>query len=119
MGVGNVLGGMSLDLARVEDLASRGVSAEAVRAAGDPSDELSVPEAVRLVGVSPSYLARLCRTYLNHEEEITAAFAEGSAPKRSFLSADGTQTAVTRSLGPSWRPSRSGDGAPPSGSATT
>jgi hypothetical protein len=73
------------ELARVEDLASRGVSAEAVRAAGDPDDELSVPEAVRLVGVSPSYLARLCRTYLNHEDEITAAFAEGSAPKRSFL----------------------------------
>jgi hypothetical protein len=40
---------------------------------------------VRLVGVSPSYLARLCRTYPNHEDEITVALAEGSPPERSHL----------------------------------
>jgi TrwC relaxase len=52
------------ELTRVEDLARRGVPAEEVLKAGDPADELSILAAARLVVASPSYLARLCRSYL-------------------------------------------------------
>jgi hypothetical protein len=30
-----------------------------------------IPEATRLLGASPSHLARLCRSYLTHQDEIT------------------------------------------------
>jgi conjugative relaxase-like TrwC/TraI family protein len=73
------------ELARAEDLTSRGASADAVRAAGDPGDELTIPGASRLVGASPSYLARLCRTFLKHHDEITTALADGGALKRAYL----------------------------------
>jgi conjugative relaxase-like TrwC/TraI family protein len=73
------------ELSRIEDLTRRGVSADAVREAGDPGHELSIPEAARLVGASPSYLARLCRSYLTHQDEITATLAEGGRPKRACM----------------------------------
>jgi conjugative relaxase-like TrwC/TraI family protein len=73
------------ELSRIEHLASRGVSTQTVRETGDPDDELSIPEAARLVGASPSYLARLCRSYVDHRDEITATLAEGGAPKRAHL----------------------------------
>jgi hypothetical protein len=73
------------ELSRVENLASRGVSAAEVLAAGDPGDELSIPTAARLVGVRRGYLSRLCRSYLDHRGEITAALAAGETPKRAYL----------------------------------
>jgi hypothetical protein len=73
------------ELSRMEDLTRRGVSADAVREAGDPGDELLIPEAARLVGASPSYLARMCRSYLTHQDEITATLAEGGRPKRAYM----------------------------------
>jgi conjugative relaxase-like TrwC/TraI family protein len=73
------------ELSRVEDLTRRGVSADAVREAGDPGDELSIPEAARLVDASPSYLARLCRSYLIHQDEITATLAEGGRPNWAHM----------------------------------
>jgi conjugative relaxase-like TrwC/TraI family protein len=73
------------ELTRVEDLARRGVPAEEVLEAGDPEDELSIPAAARLVGASPSYLARLCRSYLKNRDEITATLAAGEIPKRTYL----------------------------------
>jgi len=73
------------ELSRVEDLARRGVSAEEVLDRGDPADELSIPAAARLVGASPSYLARLCRSYLKHRDEIMTTLAAGETPKRAFL----------------------------------
>jgi hypothetical protein len=73
------------ELTRVEELMSRRVPADAVRDAGNPADELSIPNAARLVGASPSYLARLCRSYLTHRDEIVTTLAEGGTPKRAYL----------------------------------
>jgi hypothetical protein len=56
-----------------------------VLAAGDPGDELSVATAARIVGASPSYLARLCRTYVTSRDEITAALGAGETPKRALI----------------------------------
>jgi conjugative relaxase-like TrwC/TraI family protein len=73
------------ELSRVEDLASRDVTAAEVLATGDPGDKLSIPAAARLVGVRRGYLSRLCRNYLDHREEISTALAAGETPKRAFL----------------------------------
>jgi conjugative relaxase-like TrwC/TraI family protein len=73
------------ELSRVEDLASRGISAAEVLAAGDLGDELSIPAAARLVGVRRGYLSRLCRSYLKHRDKITTNLDAGETPKRAFL----------------------------------
>jgi conjugative relaxase-like TrwC/TraI family protein len=87
------------ELSRVEELAARGVTADDVLAAGDPGDEMSIPAAARLAGVRRGYLSRLCRSYFDHRDEITAALARGEVPKRAYLACrreeDGTYR-VTR-----------------------
>jgi conjugative relaxase-like TrwC/TraI family protein len=73
------------ELSRVEDLVARGVTAAEVLAVGHPGDELSIPAAARLVGVRRGYLARMCSSYLDNRDEITAALDEGDTPKRTYL----------------------------------
>jgi conjugative relaxase-like TrwC/TraI family protein len=73
------------ELSRVEEVVARGVTADEVLAAGESGDELSIPVAARLVGVRRGYLSRLCRTYLDHQDDIAASVAAGEAPKRTYL----------------------------------
>jgi TrwC relaxase len=69
------------ELSRLQGLLDREVTAEDVLASGDPGDELPIPAAARVVGASPSYLARLCRTYENHRAEITTAAGRRRDPE--------------------------------------
>jgi TrwC relaxase len=69
------------ELSRLRALLDRGATAEDVLAGGEPGDELPIPVAARLVGASPSYLARLCRTYESHGSETTSALAAGETPR--------------------------------------
>jgi len=73
------------EVSRVEALVTESRPRDTVLAGGAPTDELSVPEASRLVGASRSYLARLCRTYAEHQAEIDAAVADGTPPGRAYL----------------------------------
>jgi conjugative relaxase-like TrwC/TraI family protein len=75
------------ELSRVEALTARGVSSPEVLAGGAPGEELSVPAAARLIGTSRGYLSRLCRTYLEHRDEIDAKLAAGETPNRAYLTA--------------------------------
>jgi TrwC relaxase len=73
------------ELSRVEEFAARGISADDVLNAGDPGEEFAVPAAARLLGVRRGYLSRLCRIYLAHQDDITAALATGDTPTRAYL----------------------------------
>ncbi len=73
------------ELARLEALVTESRSGAAVLATGAGDDELSVAAAARLVGASPSYLARLCRAYREHQGDIDAAIAGGDTPRRAYL----------------------------------
>jgi conjugative relaxase-like TrwC/TraI family protein len=90
------------ELTRVEDLVSRGLSGKEVLDPGDPGEELSVAAASRLVGTSPSYLARLCRTYETSREGIDAALAVREMPRRAYLvcrrAEDGTYRVTRQEL---------------------
>jgi hypothetical protein len=50
-----------------------------------PAMSCRSPKDARRVGASPSYRARLCRSYLTHQDEITATLAEGGRPKRAYV----------------------------------
>jgi hypothetical protein len=69
------------ELSRLHGLLDREATAADVLASGEPGDELPIAAAARLAGASPSYLARLCRTYESHGSEITSALAAGEIPK--------------------------------------
>jgi conjugative relaxase-like TrwC/TraI family protein len=73
------------ELTRLEALVTASRSHKGLRAAGEAGEELSAPEAARMVGTSRSYLARLCRTYAEHRNEIDQALAAGTTPKRSYV----------------------------------
>jgi hypothetical protein len=84
------------ELSRVEDLATLGVSANDVLGAGGAGDEMSAGAAARLLGVSRSYLARLCRTYVTHEDEISATLAAGETPSRAYVACRRTEDGTYR-----------------------
>lgn len=73
------------ELDRVEDARSRGTPLEEIAAAGHSGDQLSIPQAARLTGLSSRYLRSLCRRYDDHRQEIDTAVAGGQRVRRAYL----------------------------------
>ncbi len=73
------------ELDRCEQARTVGVSPAQIAAGGDPTDQLSVPEAARLAGVTSRYLRSLCRRWEDHRTEIEASLVDGKTPERAHV----------------------------------
>lgn len=73
------------EVARVERLLDSPPTGDQILSTGHPDDELTVPAAARLVGMSRSYLSRLCRAYLEHRDDIQATVSRGELPRRAHV----------------------------------
>lgn len=67
-----------------------GVDPNSIRALGGTEDQLTIPEAARLAGVTNRYLRGLARYYEDHRDEIERSLAAGRHPRRAFLVAHRT-----------------------------
>ena len=72
------------ELTRVEALVNESRSGRSLTGTGDPGEILNGAEAARLIGASRSYVARLCRTWEEHRDEIVAAAGTESPSRRSL-----------------------------------
>ncbi len=75
------------ELQRCEAARAAGRDPEAVAAAGDPGDILTLAEAARIAGVSAQYLRSVCKKWERNRERIEAAGVAGEEPPRPFLRA--------------------------------
>ena len=87
------------ELERAEALVNRRVPVRDVLTGSDPDQELTVPEAARLLGTSGSYVGRLCRSFEANRAEIDDTLQRGGVPKRSYI-------AAPRVAGGEWRIAR-------------
>jgi len=62
-----------------------GVDPDRIRALGDAADQLTIPEAARLAGVTNRYLRGIARYHDEHRDEIERSLAAGRHPRRAFL----------------------------------
>lgn len=62
-----------------------GVDADTIRALGGAADQLTIPEAARLAGVTNRYLRGIARYHDEHRDEIERSLAAGRHPRRAFL----------------------------------
>jgi conjugative relaxase-like TrwC/TraI family protein len=62
-----------------------GVDPDSIRALGDAADQLTIPEAARLAGVTNRYLRGIARYHDEHRDEIEQTLAAGRHPRRAFL----------------------------------
>ena len=62
-----------------------GVDPDTIRALGAAADQLTIPEAARLAGVTNRYLRGLARYHDEHRDEIERSLAAGRQPRRAFL----------------------------------
>jgi len=75
------------ELQRCEAGRAVGPDPDAVAAAGQPADLLSLTEAARIAGLSSRYMRSLCGKWERNRERIEAARAAGKEPPRPFLTA--------------------------------
>jgi conjugative relaxase-like TrwC/TraI family protein len=73
------------ELERCARARDAGVDPNEIRALGDPDDQLTIPEAARLAGVTNRYLRGLARYHDEHHDEIERSIATGRHPRRAFL----------------------------------
>ncbi|MGH9119940.1 MAG: MobF family relaxase [Acidimicrobiales bacterium] len=65
-----------------------GVDPDSIRALGSADDQLTIPEAARLAGVTNRYLRGVARYHDDHRAEIERTLAAGRQPRRAFLVAN-------------------------------
>ncbi len=75
------------ELQRCEAGRAAGPDPDAVAAAGQPADLLTLSEAARVAGLSTRYLRTLCTKWERNRERIEAARTAGKEPQRPFLAA--------------------------------
>jgi conjugative relaxase-like TrwC/TraI family protein len=75
------------ELARLEALVNESRSAPIGDGTSGPREVVTAAEAARLIGTSRSYVARLCRTWEEHRDEITAAAGSGTPSRRAYIEA--------------------------------
>ncbi|KAA0235955.1 MAG: hypothetical protein EDR02_02020 [Actinobacteria bacterium] len=73
------------ELERCAQARHAGVAPDEIRALGDPDDQLTIPEAARLAGVTNRYLRGLARHHDEHRDEIERSLAASRYPRRAFL----------------------------------
>ena len=73
------------ELERCARARDAGVAPDSVRALGDAGDQLTIPEAARLAGVTNRYLRGIARYHDDHRGEIERSLAAGRHPRRAFL----------------------------------
>lgn len=73
------------ELERCAHARDAGVDPDSVRDLGDAADQLTVPEAARLAGVTNRYLRGIARHYDEHRDEIERSLAAGRHPRQAFL----------------------------------
>lgn len=76
------------ELDRCANARDAGGDPDSVRALGDGRDQLTIPEAARLAGVTNRYLRGVARYHDQHREEIERSLSAGRQPRRAFLVAD-------------------------------
>lgn len=87
------------ELGRVEALATQSRLGELVDGTGSPAEVVNAAEAARLIGASRSYVARLCRTWKEHRNEIAAAAESENPSRRAYIVAtrsDDSGWSITR-----------------------
>lgn len=86
------------ELERVEALVSESRSGALVSGTS-PGEVVNAAEAARLIGTSRSYVARLCGTWEEHRDEITAATESDNPSRRAYVVAarsDDSGWSITR-----------------------
>lgn len=73
------------DLARCIEAREAGVDPDHLRALGDATDQLTIPEAARLAGLTNRYLRGLARYHDEHRDDIDRSLAAGRQPRRAYL----------------------------------
>jgi hypothetical protein len=75
------------ELERVEALVNESRSGAFADGTSGPGEVVNAAEAARLIGASRSYVARLCRTWEQHRDEITAAAGTDKPSRRAYIEA--------------------------------
>jgi hypothetical protein len=107
------------ELSRVEALVTASGTRKGALDVGDRDDVLTAAKAARLIGTSGSYVARLCRTWDKHRDDIEEARRAGNRPGRTYIVAERDEDRAWRIRREDLAATPSGAGNRRCGSATT